>query len=109
VPADAKQVIATDISRAGTYWLRGADLGAGFSANLPEGAIGLERIDAGRLDQVFGPNQYSLAADREGIEFAENRGSQRVSLYSAGMLMAFALFLLEQVLGNRFYRSRASA
>jgi hypothetical protein len=109
VPPGAEQIIASDTSRSGTYWLRGTALGAGFSANLPDTAIGLERIDAGVLDLVFGPDQYGLATDREGIEFAENRASQRVSLYSAAMLMALVVFLLEQVLGNRFYRSRAQA
>jgi hypothetical protein len=104
VPPDAEQVVAGDTSHSGTYWLRGAALGAGFSVNVPNSAIGLERIAAGRLDQVFGPDQYSLAITREEIQFAENKSGQQVPLYSAGMLLALAVFLLEQVLGNRFYR-----
>ena len=109
VPADAKQVTAGDVSRAGTYWLRGAALGAGFSANLPSDAIGLGRIDSDQLDQIFGPGQYSFATNREEIEFAESKATQRVSLYSPAMLLALLVFVLEQILGNRFYRSRAAA
>ncbi len=99
---------ASDVSRAGTYWLRGAALGAGFSANLPSDAIQLGRIDSSQLDQIFGPDQYSFATNREGIEFAESKATQRVSLYSPAMLLALLVFVLEQILGNRFYRSRAA-
>jgi hypothetical protein len=109
VPVDAKQVIATDISRAGTYWLRGAALGAGFSANVPSEAIGLGRIDSGQLDQIFGPGQYSFATNREEIEFAESKATSRVSLHSPAMLLAILVFVLEQILGNRFYRARPAA
>lgn len=109
VPADAKQVTAGDISRAGTYWLRGAALGAGFSANLPNDAIGLGRIDTGQLDQIFGPGKYSFATNRQEIEFAESKATGRVSLHSPAMLLALLVFVLEQILGNRFYRARAAA
>jgi hypothetical protein len=108
VSADAKQVTASDTSQSGTYWLRGGASGIGFSVNLPSDAIQLERIDQGRLDQIFTPERYSLATDREGIEFAEQQATQRVSLHSPAILLALAVFLLEQVLGNRFYRSRAA-
>jgi hypothetical protein len=59
-----------------------------------------------QLDQIFGPERYNLATDREGIEFAENKATQRVSLHSPAILFALAIFLLEQILGNRFYRNR---
>ncbi|MGI9470052.1 MAG: BatA domain-containing protein [Rubripirellula sp.] len=109
VPDNAKQVTVTDTSRAGTYWLRGLQAGAGFSANLSPDAISLSRIDSGQLDQIFGPGGYSLATDRDGIEFAENQATQRVSLHSPAILLALAIFLLEQVLSNRFYRARSPA
>ena len=63
-----------------------------------------DRIDKAQLDQIFAPGQYSLATDRQGIEFAENKATQRVSLRSPAILLALIVFLLEQVLGNRFYR-----
>ena len=109
IPVDARQVTITDTSRTGTYWLRGLGPGAGFSANLPTSAISLDQIDSGQLDQIFGPGEYNLATDREGIEFAENQSTQRVSLHSPAILLALAIFLLEQILSNRFYRSRTNA
>ena len=68
----------------------------------------MERIDTPQLDQIFAPGQYSLVTDREGIEFAENKATQRISLHSPAILLALVVFLLEQILSNRFYRRRAA-
>ena len=109
LPENARRLTIRDVSRSGTYWLRGFQSGAGFSANLPEDAIRLKRIDEGELDLIFGADQYSLTHNLEEIEFAENRASQRVSLHSPAILLALAVFLIEQLLGNRFYRGRKPA
>ena len=69
----------------------------------------MNRIGTDQLDQIFGPERYDLVADREGIEFAENKATQRVSLHSPAILVALAIFLLEQILGNRFYRARTTS
>ena len=106
VAPNAKQVTFYDTSRVGIYWIRGLQPGEGFSTNLPPNAISLARIGGDELDQIFAPERYDLVTDREGIEFAENKATQRVSLHSPAILFALALFLLEQILGNRFYRSR---
>ncbi len=106
IPPDADRVTISDLSRSGTYWLRGVDAGAGFSANLADDAIDLNRIEAAELDAIFGPGQYSLARNLEEIQFAENKASQRVSLHSPAILLALAVFVLELILGNRFYRGR---
>lgn len=103
VAPDATQLTVTDVPRSGVYWLRGLPEGTGFSANLPESSTRLERIDPGQLDQVFGPDRYAIVTDREGIEFAETRASKRVSLHSPAILLVLVVFLLEQILGNRFY------
>jgi hypothetical protein len=95
-----------DVTQTGTYWLRGLGIGAGFSANLADDAIDLERISLAELDAILGPEQYSLASNLEEIQFAENKASQRVSLHSPAILLALAVFVLEQILGNRFYRGR---
>ena len=58
----------------------------------------LERIDPQQLDPIFSPGRYSLATDRDGIEFAENKATQRISLHSPAILLALLVFLLEQVL-----------
>lgn len=107
-PENSRRLTIRDVSRSGTYWLRGFQTGAGFSANLPEDAINLTRIDQLDLDAMFGADQYSLTHNLEEIEFAENRASQRVSLHSPAILLALAVFLVEQLLGNRFYRGRKS-
>ena len=104
-----QRITFTDTSRSGIYWIRGLQPGAGFSTNLPGSALSLKRIGPDQLDQIFGPDRYDLATDREGIEFAENRATQRVSLHSPAILFALAIFLLEQILGNRFYRGRTQA
>lgn len=101
-----QQITFTDTPRSGIYWIRGLEAGAGFSTNLPDSAISLQRAGQDQLDQIFGPERYNLATDREGIEFAENKATQRVSLHSPAILFALAIFLLEQILGNRFYRNR---
>ncbi|MGI9443075.1 MAG: hypothetical protein ACR2N1_11455, partial [Rubripirellula sp.] len=93
-------------TRSGIYWIRGLEPGSGFSTNLPDSALSLQRVGEDQLDQIFGPERYNLATDREGIEFAENKATQRVSLHSPAILFALAIFLLEQILGNRFYRNR---
>lgn len=104
--ADAARLTIGTIQRSGTHWLRGAQEGAGFSANLADQSISLKRIDPAELDAIFGPQQYQLATNLEEIRFAENQTTQRISLHSPAMLLALAVFVLEQILGNRFYQGR---
>ena len=106
-PAGTQQLAIDDVSRSGTYWIRGLQTGDGFSANLPEESLNLDRIEKKQLDLAFGADQYGLATGREEIEFAESAAALRVSLHSPAMLLALAIFLLEQVLANRFYRKPA--
>ncbi len=107
VPQGSDRVVVTEVARSGTYWLRGAGNFAGFSANLPDDATQLQRIERSDLDKVFGPDTYRFAKDREEVEVAESDSKNRVLLHSPAMLLALIVFLLEQVLGNRFYRSPA--
>lgn len=109
IPPGATMVPITEISRSGVYWIRGLQTGAGLSANLNDDALSLERISPAQLDLVFGADQYGLATDRDEIEFAESKAAQRVSLQAPAMLLALAVFLLEQILGNRFYRRARQA
>ena len=103
-----ERITFTDTPRSGIYWIRGLEPGSGFSTNLPESSLSLQRVGKDQLDQVFGPERYNLVTNRAGIEFAENEATQRVSLHSPAILFALAIFLLEQILGNRFYRHRAT-
>ncbi|WP_186775480.1 hypothetical protein [Rubripirellula tenax] len=118
VSASATQVAVGEVRSAGTYWLRGGGFSRaggeasrggslGFSANLGSAAITTDRADKGLLDSIFGPDGYTLATMREEIELSDNQSATRVSLHSPAMLLALIIFLLEQVLGNRFYRRAA--
>ncbi|MGB7346620.1 MAG: BatA domain-containing protein [Pirellulaceae bacterium] len=109
VASSSSDVVIADVSSSGTYWLRGASDGAGFSANLPSDRTGTERIDATSIDDWFGPGAYQIATNRDEVELAEVASSQSVSIRSPLMLLALAVFLLELILGNRFYRSSRNA
>ena len=103
----ANQVVIRDVPTAGTYWLRGNEPGAGFSINLRIDPDALSRIESSRLDQWFGVDGYRLATRQEEVELNEAAASSRISLHSPAMLLALIVFLLEQILGNRFYPSRS--
>jgi hypothetical protein len=105
VGSDRDHVVVGDVARAGTYWLRGLGSVLGFSANLPDQATRLQRVTPDDLGQILGPDAYTLASQREDIELAEDESQSRVSLFSPVLFLAMLAFLLEQVLGNRFYRS----
>ncbi len=107
--AGANQVVIRDVPVAGTYWLRGDQPGAGFSVNMLLDANALTRVDRSRLDQWFGTDGYQLATNRDDVELAESESASRVLLRSPAMLLALIIFLLEQILSNRFYRSRANS
>jgi hypothetical protein len=109
VAPDAARITINDIYRSGTWWLRGPQDASGFSANLANEATDLTRIDPEQLDAIFGPEQYNLARTIEEIQFAQDRASQRVSLHSPAILLALMLFVLEQILANRFYGARRNA
>ena len=101
---ETDSVAITDVAESGTYWLRGAGTGVGFSANLAPDAIDTTRIEQDQLDQIFGPDQYSIATNGEEIELSDGQAKPHVSLHSPAMLFALVVFLLELILGNRFYR-----
>ncbi len=106
VPQNQSRVVVGDVTRSGTYWLRGAGRNLGFSVNLPPAATSTERIEPTQLSEWFGAGAYNLVTNRDEIELAEIRSANRVSLRSPLMLLVLAVFLLEQILANRFYRSR---
>ncbi|QDT09062.1 BatA domain-containing protein [Stieleria marina] len=109
VPIDvdpaAQEVVIADVARGGTYWLRGGKNTGGFSANLPAALTRLKRIDVAALSDWFGPDFYAVATNQDEVELAEVATSHRVSLRSPLLLLALAVFLLELILGNRFYAS----
>jgi hypothetical protein len=109
VPIDvnpsADSVVVSEVSDRGTYWLRGTGLASGFSANLPEDSDITRRIDPSKLDEWFGAGNYALVQNASDIDFSRGSQTTSVLLQSPAMLLALIVFLLEQVLSNRFYRS----
>ncbi|EMI22040.1 membrane protein containing DUF1550 [Rhodopirellula maiorica SM1] len=105
----SQQFTITNINTAGTYWVRGPELHTGFSANISDSATRLDRVDAETLVNSFSSDHVQLVTDREEIDLRGDQDSQRVSLHSPAMLLALVVFLMEQILGNRFYRKRDSA
>ncbi len=108
VATAAKKVAIGDVAKSGTYWLRGAGENAGFSANLATDAELTQRVDHTSLDHWLGVDAYQVVSQEDEIEMASAQAAQRVSLRSPIMLLALAIFLLELILGNRFYRSGRS-
>ena len=108
IPPGSHSVAVSDVSRSGTYWLRGASPGIGFSANLPQTAVRTDRVSADQLDQWLTPADYRLVSDRAGIELSQDASRTRVSLHSPALLLALLVFLFEQILANRFYRRRSA-
>lgn len=91
--------------RAGNYWLRGVEPAIGFAVNLDESVTRLETIAPALFDDLLGVDNYDLVTDRASILAAEGRHSEARPLYAQAMLLVLALFVLEQVLSNRFYGS----
>jgi len=116
VAAGAENLVINNVDEAGTYWLRSPTASTGFSANLPGEVVGGTKIRADDLVAWFGEAAedaprptFRLVRDREAIEFVGGDSPVTVPLRSPAMLLALAVFLLEQILGNRFYRSGGSA
>jgi len=97
-----------NVENAGTYWLRGAGVTTGFSVNLLPNQTDLTRLDVAKLDQWFGGQQYDLVRNREQLRQAEGRGAPTRPLYAWILFLMAGAFVLEQVLSNRFYRSKRS-
>lgn len=107
VPVDAGEgVIVPGIPLlAGNYWLRGSGgQRYGYSANLPPSATDLARVGEERLDAVLGVENYQLVRNRDDVQWAEGETSDSRPLYAGVMLVVAGLFLLEQILSNRFYQ-----
>lgn len=106
VDSEATEITLTSIQDPGTYWLRGDGLRTGFSANITEQSTRLERIDLDQLRSVFSADHFKIVTEKGQIDLSGDSASQRMSLHSPAILLALIVFLLEQILSNRFYRQR---
>ena len=86
--------------------LQGSPLIRGFAVNLPAEQTDLTRIERGKLDPILGQDRYRLAKSRDDIDREVIAGRVGSEFYP--LLMAFFTLVLglEQVLANRFYKSR---
>jgi hypothetical protein len=105
----ATRVVVGQPKNSGVHWIRGDDQGLGFTVNLPRERLAPRRVEEAELEQLFGNEQYRRIQSLEEMEWSSGDGSQGVSLWSPIMLLALLVFLLEQVLGNRFYRRPPAA
>ncbi|WP_182866209.1 BatA domain-containing protein [Rhodopirellula sp. JC639] len=114
-PADSPQgdltsrIVVGQPKHSGVHWIRGDEIGLGFTANLQRDQLSTTRLDFERLERLFGPDQLRQIDSLEEMDWTATDGTRVVSLWSPIMLLALLVFMLEQVLGNRFYRRAAAA
>ncbi|MEL7335627.1 MAG: hypothetical protein AAFN70_05405, partial [Planctomycetota bacterium] len=103
--SSAGSLVVGTIESRGTYWVRGQGTTDGFSVNLPPDAFDLSPMDSvpEYLDQWVGADEYQLVRSAAELKEIEQSSSTARPLYAHGMLAVLAIFLLEQLLGNRFY------
>ncbi len=90
---------------AGNYWLRSSEGTAiGYSANLSSFMTRLARIDELTLNSLFGEGNYVFARERDSIQLGDGGATDGRPIYSFVMLVVFALFMVESILANHFYR-----
>ncbi|MEL6105460.1 MAG: BatA domain-containing protein [Planctomycetota bacterium] len=104
-----RRVVLGQAKDSGVHWVRGDRKGLGFTVNLPRSGLVATAVDAQRLDEVFGAEKYQQIDGLEEIDWNAGEQQASVSLWSPTMLVALFVFMLEQVLGNRFYSSRSAA
>lgn len=103
----AKRIVVGQPKHSGVHWVRGADQGLGFTVNLPRERLTATRIDPQDLNQMLGEDQFQQIDSLDDMEWTAGDEDQLVSLWSPMMLLALFVFLLEQILSNRFYRHQS--
>ncbi|WP_372895894.1 BatA domain-containing protein [Stieleria sp.] len=103
------RIVVGQPKHSGVHWIRGDEIGLGFTANLPREQLATTRIDAARLERLFGPDRLRQIDSLDEMEWTSSDDARVVSLWSPIMLLALFVFMLEQVLGNRFYRRSPAA
>lgn len=94
---------------SGVHWVRGDRQGLGFTVNVPRTGLSSVAVDPNRLDGLFGGESYQRIETLDEMDWSAGDQEASVSLWSPTMLVALFVFMLEQVLGNRFYSRRSSA
>ena len=82
-------------------------LGDGPAGPKP-GVTSAEIVPVASLPPSVGSSMTNTGIPGHGLDLATADAAFRVYLHSPAMLLALVVFLLEQILGNRFYPSRAT-
>ncbi|KLU02712.1 putative transmembrane protein [Rhodopirellula islandica] len=99
-----------ETNEVGTTFLRGPDYWGGYSTNLDPVWSQDERVTASEMDLRFGVEQWMPSDSGERLSIQGRvGGSPQVSLHGPMMLLAVIVFLAEQLLSNRFYRTSGAA
>ena len=106
VDADGKQISPGTPTVAGNYWLRNRDSQPGYSANLPPESTDLQRLGEDELNKLFGEERFQLVRERDQIDWTPTSGMATQPFYAQMMLLVCGVFMLEQLLSNRFYSQR---
>ncbi|MFN9248820.1 MAG: BatA domain-containing protein [Planctomycetota bacterium] len=96
----------------GQYRLKGTLDGPvirGFSVNVHPADTDLTRLAPGELESVLGTSGFQLASDQTQIERQQGTARKGQEFYPLVVLMLLAVFAMEYLLSNRFYRSPAKA
>ncbi|KAA5539600.1 hypothetical protein FYK55_23825 [Roseiconus nitratireducens] len=102
-----RRIVIGRPERSGVHWIRGDRVGLGFTVNVPRDGLDPAAIDPSQLDEWFGSERVRRIETLTDMDWTSGSERQSVSLWSPVMLLALIVFLLEQILGNRFYRRRA--
>ncbi|MEO9590644.1 BatA domain-containing protein [Rhodopirellula bahusiensis] len=102
--------VFTETNEVGTTFLRGPGYWGGYSTNLDPVWSLDDRVTATEMDQRFGAEQWISSDSGEQLSIRGRvGGSPPVSLHGPMMLLAVVVFLAEQLLSNRFYRTSGAA
>ena len=107
----AKQrIVLGNANQAGVHWIRGARPGLAYAVNLPRESLQAERLSEPDVQRRLGlDEELRIIEAIEEMDWTATDSQPIVSLWSPLMLLALIAFLIEQVLGNRFYRSARSS
>ncbi|WP_417731474.1 BatA domain-containing protein [Rosistilla oblonga] len=106
VESSGSQVAPGPAAVAGNYWLRSSGETLGYSVNLAPAETDLQRISTDDLTAILGADRYKLVTEREQIDWSATTGSNAQPFYAQMMLLVCGVFVLEQILANRFYAAK---
>ncbi|MEM6473534.1 MAG: BatA domain-containing protein [Planctomycetota bacterium] len=99
----SERVIVGQIVHSGVHWIRGGPPGLGFTANLDRQALTRFNGAGAEIEVLESELGLSIIDAVSQMEWTGAEESPAVSVWSPVMLFAMIAFLLEQILGNRFY------